>query len=143
MSGYAGEQSTIRTTFEAAWAGRTPIAWENAPFDPAKDAANASTKALQPWVRVSGLSGEAHLNEFGAGGRYRHPGVAIVQVFVPKDSGTGAADGYIDAAGAIFRGRSIGGIIFRAPYRDGTGRIDGPWYTVNLNVPFLRDESFT
>lgn len=131
---YDAESQLIRQTFLAAWrafADSPPVAHENAPFKPPSNA----------WVRLSIINAEAFQADMAAAPRYRHPGVVIVQVFVPHGTGDGRARRLADQAAGVFRSRTIGNIVFRAASVLPQGS-DGTWYQVNATAEFFRDSTF-
>jgi hypothetical protein len=93
-----------------------------------------------PFVRLTVLPGNGSQVEFGITRRFRRPGVASFQIFVPNGVGTGLATTIADTLKDIFEGRTVDGVIFRAA--DGPTRI-GPsetWSQWNLNIPYQADE---
>lgn len=135
MAGYQGEFEALAGVFETGWANQTPIAWENLDFSP--------PDPMSSWVRFSVLSGEAFYASIGAPGNnvIRHPGLIVVQVFVPLNAGALLTLDLADDAAGIFRDYRSGGVRCSPPWvttirpsaRDG-------WHQVNVNIPFVRDE---
>ena len=130
---YADEAVTIRQRFRSNWLS-TPIAWPNADFDePESDA----------WVRLNIVTAQSEQTTTGAVGSrdFRHVGMVVVQVFVPKNTGDGYAKELADSACAVFRGVSEDGITFLAPYVE-PGPDDPKWFQVNATCPYFRDSQF-
>jgi len=123
-------------TILSAWTA-TQIAWPNRKFDP-------PTKAS--WIQVSIQSGDAAQIELGASKVvHRHPGIVLVQVFVPTDWGDKTALDLGDSVAALFRRQRMsytdGSIVFRSPVVRSIG-VDGALYQVNVSIPFVRDYLF-
>ena len=138
---YAGARAAIRQFFEAAWAGRTPVAYPNV---------QASGLTVDgepvPWVRLEIINDGAELVGVGAPGNrvYRYDGAIEVSVFVPAGTGDEQAATLATAAGEIFRAREfyndVPGYSIRSKV---PGMIDtdivrdnGKWYGVAVTIPF-------
>lgn len=133
--GYQGEFETLAGAFETGWNKATPVAWSNLDFSP--------PSALSSWVRFSVLPGEAFHATAGAPGKniIRHPGLIVVQVFVPFNSGSITAYDLADDVAGIFRNYHSGGIRCSAPWVTPVSPSAGEgWFQVNVNIPFVRDE---
>ncbi len=91
-----------------------------------------------PWVRLTVTHGDGAQVAMGATRRWRHAGLAVVQVFVPAGEGDGTALAIADDAASVFRGVSVAGVSFRAP---GLARLgpEGAWYQVQVSVPWRAD----
>lgn len=133
MSGYADEAVAIRQRFRAAWV-TTEIAPPNVDF---------GEEQSDPWVSLSIVNAPSDQVTTGAVGSrdFRHVGSVIVRVFVPKNSGDGYALELADEACAIFRGVTVGGITFMAPWVE-QGPDDPKWEQRNAVCPFYRDDQF-
>lgn len=130
---YEAEAATIRTHFKAGWGETTPVAYENQTLKPPNGA---------PWVRLTILNGDAFQADMVPGAtRHRHPGAVTVQVFTEHGTGDGKARRLGDTAAALFRGQTIGGIVFRTPTVRAVGS-DRTWYQVNVTAEFFRDSIF-
>lgn len=113
------------------------VVTENTPFRPAID---PTTKEQLPWVRVSVReSGASNVERGGTDRRIRTRGIMIAQIFVPADSGIGAARELADRMAELIRNKLIENVRFRAPWPDPVG-VDGPWYQLNLVAPYFADE---
>lgn len=130
---YADEAVSIRQRFRSEWQS-TPIAWPNADFEEPE---------ADPWVRLNIVTATSEQITTGASGSrdFRHVGTVVVQVFVPRNSGDGYALELADAACAIFRGVTVDGITFTAPWVE-QGPDDPKWKQVNAVCPFYRDDQF-
>ncbi len=136
---FAAAEAAIRQRLVAQWVlpgggPRTPIAWENVPFDP--DAAPGG-----PWVLAEIQFGGATQAGLAPPGSvpYRATGQIQLHCFVPVGSGKAAALDLADAAAAVFRGQSFAGISCRAAYPQ-RAQATGAWFRVTAAVPFLFDD---
>ena len=132
---FADEAVAVRQRFAANWL-ETAIAWPNTTFTPSQ---------TEEWVRLTILPAAALEAALG-GARYRYIGQAIVQVFVPKNTGDGRALELADAACGIFRGVTADGIRYTGPLGEVPGvRVIGDdgngFFQVNCVIPFWRDET--
>lgn len=138
--GYAAGHNAIRTRFNTEWAGgaysTVPVAWANAEFDPPSE---------DEWVRVTIFDAEAFQVSIGgvagAGNTYRHPGIVVVNIFVPINVGDGLALAMADAVATIFRAwqDATTKTRFLTPSVSRIGT-DGNWFQINVTCPFERDE---
>lgn len=122
------ERAAIEGRFNTQWGSTTEIAWDNVPFTPPATA----------WVRLSILPGESFNAALGATA-VRHPGVIVVQIFTPEDTGTAQARTLAQSAANVFNNARFSGIRCRAAGIFRVGTFDG-WYQMNVNIPFERDE---
>jgi hypothetical protein len=133
---YAAELQTIESHFSTNWAGATPIQFENdGAFEPPSDQA--------AFVRLFVLQGESE-NVGGRGKniqKFRHPGVVQIDILSSEGRGTKPALDLADQASAIFRGKRVNDVIFRAPAiaKPAEG---GGYYRVTVSVRYHRDENF-
>jgi hypothetical protein len=120
-----------------AWTA-TQIEWPNREFTP-------PTKA--GWLRVVLQAGDAAQIEIGGTPKniHRHPGLVLIQVFVPANWGDKTALDLADQVAALFRRVRVehtdGSIVFRTPTVRAIGP-SGAYYQVNVSVPFVRDHLF-
>lgn len=121
---YSEEKVAIEQYFESNWS-HTPIVFENG------ESINTSE-----WVRLTILNGEAFQASLGDNPAFRHIGVVIVSIFIPKDVGSGRALQLADLVDSIFRLATISGIVFRVPQIKKIG--GGDWYQVNVSTEFFR-----
>ena len=99
------------------------------------------------YIRATYRSPDAFQAECGGSALlFRHPGLFIASIFVPRGTGAGAALTVADAIAALFRGKSdtsgTTSIIYRAPKVREVGA-NGDWYQVDVEVPVERDTRFT
>jgi hypothetical protein len=125
----------IESRVQTNWT-TTPIKFENVPFKETKDA----------YVALFILEGEGQQVSLGTPATRRWPGVIIIQVFVPEDSGTKLAKTYADALAAIFdrvqfSSGNSGTISCRIPSVETVGAKDG-WHQTNVTVPFKRARQY-
>jgi len=72
----------------------------------------------------------------------RYPGLLVLTVKVPKNTGVGTALTYADSLAALFRNVSIDPRVkFRAPTVRPLGPDKDSWYVVEVVCPFYRDTS--
>ena len=135
MSGFADERRVIEQRLIAGWT-TTPIKFENTKF---------VQPTNTPWIALRILNGEGFRADLGGstGARYRFPGVIVVQLFVPDESGIATARQYADTIATLFRSAQFsagasGTITCRTPYVTTVGNMDG-WHQLNLTIPFQRD----
>lgn len=118
----------------------TQISWPNRDFTPPSKAA---------WLAVTIQSGDGAQLELGGDVEvtHRHPGIVIVQVFVPANWGDKTALDLADQVAALFRRQRVdlyelvevkGSIVFRTPSVRAIG-VDGAFFQVNVSIPFVRD----
>lgn len=119
----------ISGCFSAQWGSRTPIAWPNDAYEPQEGT---------PWVRVTILQ-ESSDWEAITGSNTEEMGRVVVQVFVPRDSGTQALNSLVDAARAAFRDADGPDIRFGAPgsrWIEYSEAEQPHWHQANVSVPF-------
>lgn len=123
--------AVVRTRFRdlVATPESLPVAHENAPF---------TTPDTTPWAMLTILPGDSDIAELGSIKTYRTPGVVMVRIYVPLESGDAEARRLADVVVTNFRAVRDRGVLFRTPSA-GAGRAEGPWWTVNVEVPFLAD----
>ncbi|MGQ0664606.1 MAG: phage tail terminator-like protein [Pseudomonadota bacterium] len=137
MTAFATAAAAIRAKFENEWVSapgspRTPIAWQNIPYQPPDGA---------PWVYFEVLFAGAFQASTGApsGNLYRHAGVIQIHAFTPIGEGSASGFTYADHASAIFRGQNFSGVLCRAPRVQPNTEADGDWFRVTVQVPFDYD----
>ena len=124
----------VETLFKAQWeAGAhkdVPLAFANTAFNQPDAAA---------WVRLTVRFGTGIQASLGSRPLEKVPGVAFLQIFVPKGSGTREAYRMADTASTVLRYRQVkeGGVVvdFGAPAVPGEQE-DKAHMQVTLNVPF-------
>lgn len=123
--------NTIRSQFNTEFSNLRPnveIAWPNIAFTP---------NSGESWVRLTIQDGDSR-QVATVGEKWRHPGVVIVQVFVPEGTGDGTALAIADDVVSVFQGMTLSGIRFRASSAETVGASDG-WYQVNVTTDFEYD----
>jgi hypothetical protein len=100
----------------------------------------------QPWIRFTVKDQRGLQIEMGStNNTHRVYGSLILQVFVPADSGDGAALALGDALGELYRQKALnfadnsGHVRMRDPVLIPVGRDGGFWQT-NVVIPFHRDD---
>lgn len=132
MSGFNDERAAIESRLATNWT-TTPIKFENVPFK----------ETMSPYVALVILVGEGLQVSLGTPVVRRWPGVIILQVFVPADTGTKLAKTYADTLAAVFErvqfsSGNSGTITCRIPSIEAVGIKNG-WHQTNVTVPFKRD----
>lgn len=107
------------------------IAWDNTGFIPTPGTA---------WIECTILMGPENRITLGDTYQARLAGFININVYVPKDSATQTALGYLNTLTGIFRGKHFNGIRCRQPQVRRVGQ-DGEWFQYNISVPFLTDSS--
>ncbi len=125
----------IESRLQANWS-TTPIKFENAPF------AETTSAYVALYIR----DGEGNQVSLGTPALRRWPGLIIVQVFVPENTGTRKAREYADDIGPIFdrvqfSSGGSGTITCRTPSIDVIGLKFG-WWQVNVTVMFSRNRQY-
>lgn len=132
-------RNAIEGRFNAQWAGRTAIAWDNAPFE--KPSPQVS------WVRIAVDGNVASQAAFGSGVLHRNAGLIFVQVFAPENTGTSESDTLAQAAADALAYQRITASGMDRPVRvygatiRRIGESDG-WRQTNVTIEFEYDEVF-
>lgn len=138
MSDLATTKAAIRARFKAnvADALSLPTQYDNERFtqpDPSKPDAM--------WCKFSVQPGDSQQSEIGGNSNtYRHSGVAIASVYVPFETGEGAAETMAKNIAKEFRNLTAAGVVFRTPSTFRVGRV-GPWWQINVSCPWFANES--
>lgn len=127
---YSDEAKYIEQRFATNWGSTTPVRYENADFDP---------PAASAWVELRVVSGPSVKLNIESAALRRYVGIISINIYVPANTGTRTARGYIDTAAAIFKGATFNGIVCRDPRVTVLGERDG-WFIINLSTEFQRDE---
>lgn len=124
--------NAIRSRFKTQVVGSTglAVAYDNAPFTEPADS---------KWVRFAVLEADSSQVSLGTGRRFRTPGVAVAQIFVPIQQGDKDALVLADQIKLAFRAQSVGGVVYKTPSLRRVGRT-GKWYQINVNCPFYADD---
>lgn len=70
--------------------------------------------------------------------RFRVDGQLRVRVYAPLNVGESALETAFDAIETAFRGKTIGGVVYRSPITRRRGRVDR-WWQATTSVPFYFD----
>ncbi|TPJ60825.1 MULTISPECIES: hypothetical protein [unclassified Mesorhizobium] len=122
----------------AAWAGRTPMVFENEP-SPIGDTPEA-------WVLVEIFGDFFDLASIGAepvlANRWREGGQVLMHVLTPNETGSRAGRVYAKQLVDLFRGQEIAGIRFRdASIGAGErGTQDGNYYRMTATIDWELDQ---
>lgn len=134
---FQDERSAIEKRFADNWTGTTAakVRYENAPFNQPKTGA---------WVALTIRDGIAQQASISSQPLNRYPGIVVIDIFVPENTGTDEARRLAELAAAIFRNvqfsaGSSGTITCRVPYVTTIGARDG-WFQLAVTVNFYRDK---
>jgi len=129
-TGQARVSEVIETHMSAGWA-HTPVAYQNVQFD---DEVPEFVKLHILWTgsRQASMGGERN--------KHRFFGMAIVQIYVPVNSGTRHADQLAANAVELFITKQFQGITFLTPDPVTIGDDGHGKYQVNVNCPFYYDD---
>ncbi|TPM19776.1 hypothetical protein [Mesorhizobium sp. B2-3-6] len=122
----------------AAWAGRTPMVFENEP-SPIGDTPEA-------WVLVEIFGDFFDLASIGAepvlANRWREGGQVLMHVLTPNETGSRAGRVYAKQLVDLFRGKEIAGVRFRdASIGAGErGTQDGNYYRMTATIDWELDQ---
>jgi len=124
---FVNERLALENHFKEYWKD-TPIAWENIAFEKPNDSA---------WVRLNILNGSSNYRAIN--GLKRHLGLIVVQVFVPRNTGTSKAREYADTVSQIFDSKKFSDVVCDVASIEtiGTGDV---WHQINVTIPYWRDE---
>lgn len=126
-------RQAIFAQFNTAWAGATPIAWDNLDYKP-----NGSE-----FVRLTvkhNLGSQESLG--GIGGRvYRKLGLIFVQIFTPLGIAADRSDELAQLAINALRDSTTGSLWFRNHRVNDIGRNgEDSYYQLNVVIDFIYDE---
>lgn len=122
---FATVRQTIETEFTNLWTS-TAIAYENVSFD---------VSGLDEYVKVYIREGQAVQASLGSDGDFVLPGVAIIHIYTPKNTGTARARQLADLISVLFRAKKINSLQFAVPYGNMIPN-DTDYYQYNVNCPF-------
>lgn len=120
--------------FNTQWANTTPIAWDNVTFN-ATNVPEYVNFTVLPNKQFQASMGSPTTN------RYRQQGMITVRIFTVLNRGAKRAMQLADQVAAIFRSKTIAGIVFSAPSITVVGQSDGV-YQVNVAVAFYNDSFY-
>lgn len=120
-------QYDIEAHFSNNWV-ETPVIYQNIAYNDVPE-----------YIRINILSGKRFQASLGCNNNtYRTPGVLIVQIFTPKNTGTKRALDIVDLLITFLQSKVIGAVNFKTPYISFQNIADS-FYQVNLNCPFYVD----
>lgn len=132
-TGFATQQSELRTRFNSVWASRIPVDYPNHSFTLPSPPA--------PWCRFRVTNGASERMSVGAvTNLYRNLGIIFIQIFIPDDSDVTVGYGHADAAADIFRDWGGATVQCRTPVIKEIGSEGSGYFQINVSVPFKRDE---
>ena len=88
------------------------------------------------WARLSIKPIPSIQVERGTPGRYKNPGLIILQCFVPLHSGTKALYDLADTVTTAFRSTVRDGIIYSKVDIEEAARESGAWWQLNITIPY-------
>ncbi len=109
------------------------VAYDNAPMEKGEP-------KNKRWVRFTVLPGDENQTEMGKVKSFRLVGVAIAQIFVPKNKGDQPAIELADFIRLAFRAKSQAGVTFKAPRIEQIGLNDKSEWQINVVCPFFVTE---
>ena len=124
---YEAERASIEGRLSAGWA-TTAIAYDNVAFSAQDNAA---------WIRLNIVNGDSGYRVLES--KKRHTGVIIIQMFAPKNQGSGVLRGYADTLATLFEDQKFDDVVCRNASLTNAG-ISNEWHQMNLTIPFWRDE---
>lgn len=136
-STYSDETAAIFGYLESGWAA-TAIAYPNAQFTPVTAGANGTS---QPYIRPMIRRQPAFNASVARDSKLvRHPGLLVIEVRVPENTGDGVAMDLGSDLADMFRNLGLApSIHFRAATVRDLGPDGRGWYLVQVEVPFYRD----
>lgn len=135
--------NALRTAFNTFWAARTPIAWPNKDFDPAREVGDDADAA---WVRFASV-GDTDGNQRYSGSvdraHFSRSGIATIEVYVRQQQTTDLAYTLANAALQFFEKPGVANALFgniSSPVEIGN---DGTWFqlTVSANWTYFTDRA--
>ncbi len=132
LSPSAWEASAL-AAFSAFWAGRTPVALPNLPFDPASAVGDAVDGAYVEVEVRQPAEGEASV---GRSGYLLRSGIFAVAVRVRANAGKARALELADDVLRWLRAAGVAETVFRRRGLEEVGS-DGAWFQVNVSAGFL------
>lgn len=139
MGFLADTQQKIRTRFNTEVVPNLPVD-TTVHYDNQKEVDTPAKPDLR--VRFTILPGQSFQGEFGWPSTYRHPGVAIAQVFGRLHVGIDAILELADIIYLAFNNRLDDNIHYQTVYVTNVGNVEGfgDWWQVNVTCPFFADD---
>jgi hypothetical protein len=125
----------LEQMFKEGWGKTTPVKWENTQLSPVP---------TDTYVAFTIREGKGRQVSLGNNPLIRFVGFVIIQVFIPKDSGTGQSKLLSTQVSGIYNRKSFtskrkaGYYTFEIVYPIEQGANNG-WYQINLMAPFTRE----
>jgi hypothetical protein len=143
MPTFKEARDTIASRFTTEFHSRRsePIGFDNLSRLVATDGSLVSKPTDSAWVHLRIQHGEGSQISSGKeqSRRFRQPGVASVQIYVPEGTGDGLAYRIADDVKASLRGQTVDHVRFRSQGM-ARGGPDGAWWLLTVNVQFDFDE---
>jgi len=118
----------IEGRFDTNWV-TTVKAFDNVDFKPPEGAA---------WTRIKIFEEDTQRINIGTPGVHRVSGMIVVEIFVPKGTGTATARDYAGQIATIFRDAQFNGVLCREAVPRNVGDYKG-WYQFNVVTRFQWD----
>ena len=126
---YAQERADIESRLQTGWT-TTPIAWDNGKYIPTPGTA---------FIRCTILPGDSEALEFGRSPLKSHFGIIDIGVFVPRETGTAVARGYVDTLVSLFDLEEFGSVECDEASVQNMGN-EEDWHHTSITIPFDRRE---
>ncbi len=132
--GWGSERKAVQARLADNWT-TTVIKFENVPLK----------KTYDKYIALFIRHGERDQLTLGSDPTVRSTSLVIIQIFVPKDTGTDLAKAYADTLAALFDRIQLideesNLLSFETADIEEVGE-DGAWYQVNVTVPYTRIEN--
>lgn len=118
----------IEKRFLECWEDRTPVEMDNYPFNGEGE-----------WVRLTINHGETYARAVNRGACLRTMGMVHLQIFTPKDSGTGKANQHAQKFKDIFENKRLDNIIFYGSTMVNGGAMEQVYMT-KVSIAFQWDQ---
>jgi hypothetical protein len=136
-------RAAIETHLAAAWVDddgnqRTPIQWENVPFDAEIDGVE-SIKGPESFIRATMIEMGCKRSELTGDSEtgYSYTGMMVVQVFSQAGIGPAEVNGLMDLIDPIFREKVLNDCIYFNPEYNVVGKgTVGAWFLITMEFPF-------
>lgn len=126
-------ENTIRTRFKLLFddVESYPVQYDNAPFSEKPDDSPYVTWHVEWDTALNSTLGDLE---------YRYFGTAIIEIWVPIESGTKVLNQIIDKVTTVYRSVTDGIVQFRTPRPLNVGVVGEKWRKTNVLCPWQADE---
>lgn len=142
IKSYEDEFETIASIFQTGWVSGspaepvTPIIWPGISSSVPTDANGKAVDYVMFFITNGGCE---QVSIGGNANVFRHIGIVSCKIFCLTGRGEIPAKKYADKFCDIFRGYSVDGLRFYAPYSVIIGDTNDGYYQINTFAPFERD----